>query len=120
MESSNGLACDMIKWIGLAVSISVSSALCAARSFKMVKPPTRSRLFANRARKRHLPPMPKRDESQEALRQVEKITGSRPVRGETLLRSRKLKKQLAEARKRLKKNALSAICLVRPFMPTAH
>lgn len=43
--------------------------------------------------------MPKRDTSQEALRQVETITDSKPVRGETLLRSRKLKRQLAEARK---------------------
>ena len=46
--------------------------------------------------------MPKPDQSQEALRQVEKITGSKPVRGETLLRSRKLKRQLAEAKKRMK------------------
>jgi hypothetical protein len=46
--------------------------------------------------------MLKRDASQEALRQVEQITDSKPVRGETLLRSRKLKRELAEARKRLK------------------
>jgi hypothetical protein len=45
--------------------------------------------------------MPKRDQSQEALRQVEQITDSKPVRGETLLRSRKLKRQLTEAKKRL-------------------
>jgi hypothetical protein len=44
--------------------------------------------------------MPKRDASQEALRQVEKITDSKPVRGEILLRSRKLKRQLADAKKR--------------------
>ena len=43
---------------------------------------------------------PKRDTSQEALRQVEQITDSKPVRGETLLRSRKLKRQRAQARKR--------------------
>jgi ribosomal protein L28 len=43
--------------------------------------------------------MPKRDQSQEAL-QVEQIIGSKPVRGETLLRSRKLR----EAKKRLKPN----------------
>jgi hypothetical protein len=46
--------------------------------------------------------MPKRDISQEALRQVEQITDSKPVRGETLLRSRRLKHQLAAAKKRLK------------------
>jgi hypothetical protein len=43
--------------------------------------------------------MPKRDVSQKALRQVEQITDSKPVRGETLLRSRKLKRQLSEAKK---------------------
>jgi len=43
--------------------------------------------------------MPKRDQSQEALRQVEQITDSKPVRGETLLRSRKLKRQLKEAKR---------------------
>jgi hypothetical protein len=48
--------------------------------------------------------VPKRDVSQEVLRQVEQITGSKPVRGETLLRSRKLKRQLKEARERLKKS----------------
>ena len=42
------------------------------------------------------------DTSQEALRQAEKITDSKPVRGETLLRSRKLKGELEEARKRTK------------------
>jgi len=45
--------------------------------------------------------VPERDASQEALRQVEHITGSKPVRGETLLRSRKLKRQLSEAKKRV-------------------
>jgi hypothetical protein len=43
--------------------------------------------------------VPNRDASQRALRQVEKITDSKPVRGETLLRSRKLKRMLTEARK---------------------
>jgi hypothetical protein len=47
--------------------------------------------------------VPKRDQSQEALRQVEQITDSRPVRGETLLRSRKLKKQLTRAKLREEK-----------------
>lgn len=45
--------------------------------------------------------MPKPDASQRALRQVERMTDSKPVRGETLLRSRKLKRQLSEAKKRL-------------------
>jgi hypothetical protein len=45
----------------------------------------------------HIASVPKRDESQEALREVERITGSEPVRGETLLRSRKLKRKLREA-----------------------
>jgi len=42
--------------------------------------------------------VPKRDESQEASRQVEQITASKPVCGETLLRSGKLKKKLQDAR----------------------
>jgi hypothetical protein len=49
--------------------------------------------------------MPKRDASQEALRQVEQITGSKPVRGETLLRSRKLKRQLREAKRKIKRRS---------------
>jgi hypothetical protein len=49
----------------------------------------------------------KRDVSQEALRQVEQITDSKPVRGETLLRSRKLKRALAEARERIKSESSS-------------
>jgi hypothetical protein len=44
----------------------------------------------------------KRDENQEALRQVEKITGSEPVNGEDLLGSEDLKRQLREAKERLK------------------
>jgi len=46
--------------------------------------------------------VPKRDVSQKALWQVEQITDSKPVRGETLLRSRKLKQKLREAREREK------------------
>ncbi len=38
----------------------------------------------------------KRDTSQEALRQDDQITDSKPVRAETLLRSSKLKRQLPE------------------------
>jgi len=42
------------------------------------------------------------DESQEALRNVEKITDSEPVNGEDLLSSPDLKRQLREAKDRLK------------------
>lgn len=45
----------------------------------------------------------KQDASQRALRQVEQITESGPVRGEDLLTSPKLKRQLREAKKRLRK-----------------
>jgi hypothetical protein len=38
--------------------------------------------------------VPKRDSAQEALRQVENLTDSKPVKGETLLRSGKLKKAI--------------------------
>jgi hypothetical protein len=41
-----------------------------------------------------------RDASQEALRQVERITGSDPVNGEDLLGSDDLKRQLREAKER--------------------
>jgi hypothetical protein len=51
--------------------------------------------------------MPKRDVSQEALRRVEQITDSKPVRGE-MLGSRKLKRELAKARERLKKSRKGA------------
>jgi hypothetical protein len=44
--------------------------------------------------------MPERDESQEALRNVEEITESEPVNGEDLLSSPDLKRQLREARER--------------------
>ncbi len=42
------------------------------------------------------------DESQEALRNVEEITDSEPVNGEDLLSSPDLKRQLREAKERLK------------------
>lgn len=42
------------------------------------------------------------DENQEALRKVEKITGSEPVNGEDLISSPDLKRQLREAKERLK------------------
>lgn len=41
------------------------------------------------------------DESQEALRNVEKITESEPVNGEDLLSSPDLKRQLRETKERL-------------------
>jgi hypothetical protein len=47
---------------------------------------------------------PSRDASQEAVRAVEKVTGSSKVRGEDLLGSTKLKRQLSAAKKRLKAN----------------
>jgi hypothetical protein len=45
--------------------------------------------------------MEDRDESQEALRNVERITESGPVNGEDLLGSEDLKRQLREAKERL-------------------
>ena len=44
--------------------------------------------------------MAERDESQEALRNVERITESDPVSGEDLLGSDDLKRQLREAKER--------------------
>jgi hypothetical protein len=49
---------------------------------------------------KHLEPMSERDESQEALEQVQKITESEPVNGEDLLSSPDLKRQLREAKER--------------------
>ena len=49
--------------------------------------------------------MPDRDASQEALRQVEEITESGPVNGEDLLSSPDLKRQLREAKERLKQES---------------
>ena len=43
-------------------------------------------------------PPSKQDESQEALRNVEKITDSEPASGEELLESEELKRQLREAK----------------------
>ena len=51
---------------------------------------------------RILQAVPKRDVSQEAVRNVDRITDSEPVDGEELLRSEKLKRQLREVRERLK------------------
>ena len=42
----------------------------------------------------------KPDPSRDALCAVEAATGSKPIKGESLLRSRKLKAQLREAKKR--------------------
>jgi len=49
--------------------------------------------------------VPKRDASQEALRQVEKATESEPVCGEGLLGSEDLKRKLREAKERLAKES---------------
>jgi len=46
--------------------------------------------------------MPERDANKEALEQVEKATESEPVKGEDLLKSEALKRQLREAKARLK------------------
>ena len=45
------------------------------------------------------------DESQEAVRNVDKITDSEPVNGEDLLRSEELKRQLRQVRERLKSDS---------------
>jgi hypothetical protein len=42
-----------------------------------------------------------RDVNEEAVRQVNEVTGSEPVNGEDLIESEDLKRQLAEAKKRL-------------------
>jgi hypothetical protein len=46
--------------------------------------------------------MPELHESQEALRNVEKLTDSEPVRGEELVESEDLKRQFREAKERLR------------------
>lgn len=46
--------------------------------------------------------MAEQDESQEALRNVEKITDSEPVNGEELVESEELKRKFREAKERLK------------------
>ena len=50
----------------------------------------------------HIETVAERDASQEALEQVQKITESEPVNGEDLLSSPGLKRQLREAKERLK------------------
>ena len=45
--------------------------------------------------------MPERDENTEAVRNVEKATESKPVQGQDLLKSDKLKRKLSEAKKRI-------------------
>jgi transcriptional regulator of met regulon len=49
--------------------------------------------------------MAEHDANKEALDQVEKATDSGPVRGDELLESEKLKRQLREAKERLKSEA---------------
>jgi hypothetical protein len=46
--------------------------------------------------------MPQNDANKEALEQVEKATESEPVSGEELLQSEQLKRQLRQAKERLK------------------
>jgi hypothetical protein len=46
--------------------------------------------------------MPKQDESQEALRNVERATDSEPVNGEDLVESEDLKRKFREAKERLR------------------
>lgn len=45
--------------------------------------------------------MPKQDENQEAVRNVEKVTDSEPVNGEDLVQSEDLKRKFREAKERL-------------------
>jgi hypothetical protein len=45
--------------------------------------------------------VPKRDTSQQALRLVEKITDSKPVKGEELVESEDLKRKFRKAKKSL-------------------
>lgn len=47
--------------------------------------------------------MPERDTNKEALDQVEKATESEPVKGEELLESPELQRQLREAKERAKR-----------------
>jgi hypothetical protein len=48
--------------------------------------------------------VPKRDPNQQASKAVEKITGSKPVRGEDLVSSKELKRKFREAKKELQKD----------------
>ena len=45
--------------------------------------------------------MPDHDENEQAVRNVEKITDSEPIKGEDLLTSEEAKRQLREAKQRL-------------------
>jgi hypothetical protein len=49
--------------------------------------------------------MAERDENEEAVRNVEIVTDSEPVNGEDLVESEDLKRQLHEAKERLKSDA---------------
>jgi hypothetical protein len=46
--------------------------------------------------------VPKKSANQKALRKVERVTDSEPVKGEDLLRSKKLKQQLQKAKSKIK------------------
>jgi transcriptional regulator of met regulon len=58
-------------------------------------------LFEQSADCIYAPLVSERDEHQEAVRNVEKATDSEPVKGEDLLESETLKRQLREAKARL-------------------
>lgn len=49
--------------------------------------------------------MSRRDANQKAAKLVRKVTGTGPVRGEDLLGSEKLKRQLRKAKRRIKARA---------------
>ncbi len=51
--------------------------------------------------------MAERDTNKEALDQVEHVTGSEPITGDDLLDSPDLKRQLREAKERLKSESIS-------------
>jgi len=53
--------------------------------------------------------VPECDENTEAVRNVEKATDSEPVKGEDLLESEKLQRQLQQARERLKRHSTRQI-----------
>jgi hypothetical protein len=53
------------------------------------------------AKRGYVLPMPKQDTNQEAVRNVENVTDSEPVKGEDLVSSEDLKRQFREAKERL-------------------
>lgn len=59
--------------------------------------------------------MPELDESQEALRNVERIANSERAKGEYLLGSEKLKQKLADAKKRIAPRHIEKGAIGPPF-----